>query len=83
VIFRRFFGGVAADSRSSRFDSYVRMQHFIRRSTSLSSTVLGDVRREFLQRVFAALHGTLDSYLRATLHEGSADVVACLLVPRA
>jgi hypothetical protein len=43
----------------------------------------GDVRREFMQRLSAALHGTLGSYLRDALHEGSVDVVACLLVPRA
>jgi hypothetical protein len=43
----------------------------------------GDVRREFMQRLSAALHGTLGSYLRDTLQEGRADVVACLPVPRA
>jgi hypothetical protein len=35
-----------------------------------------------MQRLYAALHGTLGSYLDA-LQERSADVVACLLVPRA
>jgi hypothetical protein len=44
---------------------------------------LADVRREFLQRLSAALHGTLGSYLRDALHEGSADAVACLIAPRA
>jgi hypothetical protein len=43
---------------------------------------LGDVRREFMQRLFAALHGTLGSYLRDAFQEGSVDAVACLLVPR-
>jgi hypothetical protein len=41
------------------------------------------VRREFMQRLSAALHGTLSSYLRDALQEGSADAVACLPVPRA
>jgi hypothetical protein len=36
-----------------------------------------------MQRLFVALHGTMGSYLRDALHEGSADVVACLHVPRA
>jgi hypothetical protein len=44
---------------------------------------LGDVRREFMQRLYAALHGTLGSYLRNAFQEGSADAVACLPVPRA
>jgi hypothetical protein len=43
----------------------------------------GNMRRKFMQRLFAALHGTLNSYLRDALQEGSADVVACLHVPRA
>jgi hypothetical protein len=42
----------------------------------------GDVWREFMQRLSAALHGTLGSYLRDALHEGSADAVACLHVPQ-
>jgi hypothetical protein len=33
VAVRRFPGMGAADSRSLRYDSYVRMQHFVRRST--------------------------------------------------
>jgi hypothetical protein len=36
-----------------------------------------------MQRLSVSLHGTLGSYLRDALHEGSADIVACLLVPRA
>jgi hypothetical protein len=43
---------------------------------------LGDERREFMQRLCVALHGTLGSYLHDALHEGSADGVACLPVPR-
>jgi hypothetical protein len=45
--------------------------------------LLGDVRREFMQRVSAARHGTLGSYLRDAFQEGSADAVACLPFPRA
>ena len=44
---------------------------------------LGDVRREFMQRLYVALHGTLGSYLRDAFQEGSAGVVAWLPVPRA
>jgi hypothetical protein len=48
----------AADSRSlrcSRFDSYVRMQHFVRRATYVPFLRFwGDMRREFMQRLFAA-----------------------------
>jgi hypothetical protein len=42
----------------------------------------GNVRREFIQRLFAALHGTLGSYLCDALHEGIAHAEACLHVPR-
>jgi hypothetical protein len=35
-----------ADSRSLRYDSYVRMQHFVRRSIDVPFTYfMGDVRR--------------------------------------
>jgi hypothetical protein len=65
---RRFPSMGAADSRSLRSDSYVRMQHFVRRSTSVPfRRFWGDVRREFMQRLSAALHGTLGSYLRDAL----------------
>jgi hypothetical protein len=37
---------------------------------------LGDVRRELMQRLSAYVHGTLGSYLRDALHEGSAEVMA-------
>jgi hypothetical protein len=38
---------------------------------------------EFMQRFSSTLRGTLGSYLRDALQEGSADAVACLPVPRA
>jgi hypothetical protein len=41
------------------------------------------MRREFPQRLDAALHGTLGFYLRDALPEGSAGAVAYLPVPRA
>jgi hypothetical protein len=60
------------------------MQHFVRRSTYVPFRhFLGDVRREFMQRLFVALHGTLGSYLRDAFHVVSDDAMACLLVPRA
>jgi NAD-specific glutamate dehydrogenase len=60
------------------------MRHFVRRATYVPfRRFLGDVRREFMQRLSAALHGTLSSYFRDALQEGSADAVACLPVPRA
>jgi hypothetical protein len=84
VAVRHFPGMGAADSRSLRNDNHARMQNFVRRSTYvLFRRFLGDVRREFMQRLCADLHGTLGSYLRDALHEGSADAVACLHVPRA
>jgi hypothetical protein len=84
VAVRRFPGMGAAGSRSLRSDIYVRMQHFVRRSTYVPfRRFLGGARREFMQRLSAALHGTLGSYLRDAFQEGSADAVACLPVPRA
>jgi hypothetical protein len=58
--------------RSTHTISFVDLRRFLR-----------DVRRYFMQRLFVTLHGTLGSYLRDALHEGSVDVVACLHVPRA
>jgi hypothetical protein len=59
------------------------MHHFSRGSTYVRFRRFWvNVRREFLQRLFAALHGTLGSYLRDALHEGIAEAVACLSVPR-
>ena len=84
LLVRRFHGMGAADSRSLRLYSYVRMQHFVRRSTYVPfRRFWGDVRREFMQRLSAILHGTLGSYLRDAFQEGSDDAVACLPVPRA
>jgi hypothetical protein len=76
----------AADYRSLRYGSYVRMHHFLRRTAYVVpfiQRIFGDVRREFTQRLSAALHGTLGSYLRDAFQEGSADAMACLSVPRA
>jgi hypothetical protein len=84
VAVRRFPGVGAADSRSLRPESSVCMQHFVRRSTCVPfRRFWGDLRREFMQRLSAALHGTMGSYLRDAFHEGSADAVACLPLPRA
>jgi hypothetical protein len=83
VVVRRFPSMGAADSRSLRYATYVRMKHFVRRSTVPFRRFLGDVRREFMQRISAALHGSLGSYLRDAFQEGNDDVVACLPVPRA
>jgi hypothetical protein len=60
------------------------MQQFVHRTTYVPfRRFLGDVRREFMQRLSVALHITLGSYLRDALQEGSADAVACLSVPGA
>jgi hypothetical protein len=84
MVVRRFPGMGAGDSRSLRYGGYVRMHHFVRRSTYVPfRRFLGDVRCEFMQRLSASLHGTLGSYLRGAFQEGSADAVACLPVPRA
>jgi hypothetical protein len=42
-----------------------------------------DARREFMQRLSVILYSTLASYLRDALHDGGANVVACLPAPRA
>jgi hypothetical protein len=84
VAVRRFPGMGAADSRSLLIDSYVNMQHFVRRYTYVPfRRFLEDVRREFMQCLSVALHGTLGSYLRDAFQESSADAVACLPVSRA
>jgi hypothetical protein len=81
----RFLGmGAANSARSLQSDSYVRIQNYVRRSTYVPFLrFLWDVRREFMQHLSLALHGTLGSYLRDALQEGSADAVACHHVPRA
>jgi NAD-specific glutamate dehydrogenase len=84
VAVRRSPGMDDVDSRSLRSNNYVRLQHFVRRATFVPfQRFLGDVRCEFMQHLSAALHGTLGSYLRDALQEGSANAVACLRVPRA
>jgi hypothetical protein len=83
VAVRRFLGMGDADSRSLRFESYVHMQHIVRQTSIPFRRFLGDVRREFTQRLSAALHGTLGSYLRDALQKGSDDAVACIPIPRA
>jgi hypothetical protein len=76
VAVRRFPGMGAVDSRSLRSGTYVRIQHFARRTTSVPfRRFLGDVRREFMQRLSVALHGTLGSYVRDALQEGSDDML--------
>jgi hypothetical protein len=84
VVVRRFPGMGVPGSRSLPFDSSVRMHHFVRRNTYVPfRRFLGDVRREFMQRLYASLIGTMGSYLRDGFPEGSAIAVACILVPRA
>jgi hypothetical protein len=62
VAVRRFLGMGDASSHSLRFESYILMQHFARRSTYVPfRRFWGDVRREFMQPLLAALHGTLGS----------------------
>jgi hypothetical protein len=62
VVVRRFLSMGVVDSRSLRSDNYARMQHFVRRTTFVPfRRLFGDVRREFMQRLFAARHGTLGS----------------------
>jgi hypothetical protein len=72
----------AADSRSLRSDNYTRMKHIVRRSTYAPfRRFLGDVHREFIQRISFVFHGTLGSYPRDALLESGAAAVACLLAP--
>jgi hypothetical protein len=75
----------AADSRSLRLESYVRMDHEVLcLSTSFPfRQFLGDdMRMELMQHFSVVLHGALGSYLRAGLLEDSTDAVACPPVPR-
>jgi hypothetical protein len=49
VAFRRFLDLGAVDSRPLRFDIYIRIQHFVRRTTYFPfRCFLGDVRRELM-----------------------------------
>jgi hypothetical protein len=60
-----------------RSHSYVRMQHFVRRTTSIPfRSFFGGVRWEFMQRLSATLHSTLGSFIHDAFPEGSADAVA-------
>jgi hypothetical protein len=65
VALGRFHGIGATDSRSLCYATYARMKHVVRRSTLIIPfrRFWGDVRREFMQRRFASLHGTSVSYL--------------------
>jgi hypothetical protein len=84
VVVRRFPSMSVADSRSLRFDIYFRLPHFVRRTTFVPlRRFLGMCEVNFMQRLFVALYGAMGSYLRDAFHEGIADVVACLPVPRA
>jgi hypothetical protein len=84
VAIRRFPSMGAADSCPLLSASYVRMQHFVRRTTSYRFRRFGGhVRGEFMQRLYPALHGTLDFYLREAFRKGSVDAMACLPFPRA
>jgi hypothetical protein len=66
------------DSRSFRYDIYVRVHHFVRRPTSIPfRRFWGNVRREFMQRLFDALNSALGSYLRDAHQDGSVDALAC------
>jgi hypothetical protein len=66
VAARRFRGMGVANYRLLRYDSCVRTEHFVRRSTISFRRFWGDVRREVMQRVFIVVlhHGILGSYLR-------------------
>jgi hypothetical protein len=82
LVVRRFLRMGAVDSSSLRYESYVRMQHFVLRTTCVPFRRFGgSVRREFMHCFSATLHGTLGSYLRDDFQEGSDDAVARLLVP--
>jgi hypothetical protein len=50
---------------------------------SFSTNFGGCTARIILQRLYAALHGTLASYHHDGLQESSGDAVACLPSPRA
>jgi hypothetical protein len=68
VAVRCFHGMGLVDSRCLRSISYVRMQHFVRRSTYVPfRRFFGDVRREFMQRLSVALIMMLWAPQSATL----------------
>jgi hypothetical protein len=64
VAVRRFHGMGAVDSRSLRCDSYVRMHLIVRRATYAPFRCFGGgVQRDFMQRLFPALHGIFLGFL--------------------
>jgi hypothetical protein len=67
VAVRRFLGMGAADSRSLRFDTYVRMQHFVRRCTSALFGVFGGMCDVNSCNVFLQLFMALWVPISATL----------------
>jgi hypothetical protein len=78
VALRRFPGFGAHVARSLRSESLPRMKKFVRESTSpIFRRFLGDVRREFFQRVSIVLHSTLGSYLADAVQGGRAAAVCC------
>jgi hypothetical protein len=64
VVARRLSSMGAADHRFFRYEICARMKEFVRRSYVPFRRFLGDVRREFMQRLSMALLGTLSPYLR-------------------
>jgi hypothetical protein len=67
----RFHGMGVADFRFLCYDSYVRMQHFVRRYTYVPfRRCLGDMRRQFVHRLSAARHDASGSHLRDALQAG-------------
>jgi hypothetical protein len=60
--------------------NYIHPHSWNRPSFCSLSSFLGDVCREFMQRVLLVLHGTLISYRRHALHEGSYNDVAAFRV---
>jgi hypothetical protein len=84
VVVRRFHGMRGVDNCSLRSDTDFRMKDFVRRyAFAPSHRFLGDVGRDFMQRLSVVLHGTLGFYLylRNALEEGSVHLVACLPFP--
>jgi hypothetical protein len=62
----------AVEPLSLWFESYVRMEEFVRRFTSGPLMwFLGAVRWEFMQRVYVALHVTLLGFISCRLRVGS------------
>jgi len=78
VALRRFPGFGAHVARSLRSESFLRMKKFVRDSTSPSfRRFLGEVRREFYQKISIVLHSTLGSYLADVVQGGRAAARGC------